>query len=394
MNTILENIFNFLDTGVGLAGSIVTIYDHFRNQDDTHIKETFTAIRNKSKEAYDFYCEYREHRKNDIGIPLENDILGYWELCLERDVLPSVGDMVSLNIASKEEAEIMLAYLLESWMEIPDFAEWLHDILTQNKLDELSRTLISLQKNLEIISGLENELKQQNIRSVATIISPNLIRNAKYSCTDLDVKRYYMVDNRFDTMLKVICAEKDIPSMEINQRVIESAENCHPVIIAGNGGLGKTSIMMRVAVHWASSGGVAVWLSLSNREIITAQEADAFFSNLTASIPVGQRALICIDNPYEGKVSFLNLQKKCPSSDKIQLIMAERANRLTLLADPDQDYLLYWFDDAKMVILQGLNQTKPTLDLKDYVSYPFPETQQRRKKYWRNVLIFLWRKEL
>lgn len=389
MGTVLEQILTGLNSWIGFAGSIITLYDHFKNQDDTHIKETFAAIRNKSKEAYDSYCEYRGYRKDKIGIPLEEDILGYWESCLNRDTIPSVTDMVSLNIASKAEAEIMLAYLLESWMENPDFVEWLHDILAQNKLDKLSETLISLQKNLEGVSCLANELKQQNISDVAFIISPKRIVDAKNSCTDSDVKRYYMVDNRFDAMFKVISAEHDIPHMEVIRKVGNLVEGCHPVIIAGNGGLGKTSLMMHAAVQWASYGGVTVWLSLSNRDVITEQKAAAFFHHLTALIPVGQRALLCIDNPYEGKASFSNLQKAWPDNKKIQLIMAERANRLTLLADPDQDFLLYWFDDAQMIILQGLGQSEPTLDLKDYISYPFPETQERRKKILEKCTLFL-----
>lgn len=110
---------------------------------------------------------------------MEEHILGYWETCLKRDTVPSVTDMVSLKIASKAEAEIMLAYLLEAWMEIPDFVEWLHDILTQNKLDKLSETLISMQKNLEGVSGLANQLKQQNISDIAFPISPKRIVDAK-----------------------------------------------------------------------------------------------------------------------------------------------------------------------------------------------------------------------
>lgn len=114
MDNILDQILNFFNTGIGFTGTAITLYDHFKNRNITHITETFTAIRNKSKEAFDSYCEYREHRKNDIGTPLKEDILGYWESCLERDILPSVTDMVSLRIATKEEAEIMLAYLLKS----------------------------------------------------------------------------------------------------------------------------------------------------------------------------------------------------------------------------------------------------------------------------------------
>lgn len=389
MSTCLEQIFNCLNTWAGAAGSIITIFDHFKNKDNTHIEELLTAIRNKSKEAYDLYCEYREYRNNDIGAPLEGDILGYWESCVKRDTLPSVDDMRSSNIASREEAEIMFAYLLEAWMEIPDFVAWLHDMLAQNKLDELSRSLADLQKNMEGISDLANELKQQNISNIAFLISPNRIVDAKYSCTDVDIKHYYMVDNSFRTMFKVISAEQDIPHEKADQKLKDLAEGCQPVIIAGNGGLGKTSMMMHAAVQWASRGRVAVWLSLSSEDVITEQKADTFFRHLSASIPAGQRGLLCIDNPYEGKASFSNLQKMWPDNGKIQLIMAERSNRLTLLSDPDQDNLLYWFDDAQMIILQGVEQKASVFGLKDYVSYHFAETQERRKKILEKCTLFL-----
>lgn len=128
MSTCLEQILNSINTLVGFTGSIITIFDHFKNKGVTYIEELNTAIRNKSKAAYDLYCE---HRNNDIGVPLEGDILGYWASCVKRDTLPSVEDMRSSNIASREEAEIMLVYLLEAWMEIPDFVAWLHDMSDQ-----------------------------------------------------------------------------------------------------------------------------------------------------------------------------------------------------------------------------------------------------------------------
>lgn len=380
MDTILGQILCDLNTAFGLAGSAITIYDHFKNHNKTHITETFAAIRRKSKEAYDSYCEYREYRKSEIGTPSEEKILGYWESCLKRNIPPSVTDMVSTDTASKEEAEIMLAYLLEAWMGVPDFAEWLNGILTQHQTKQLAQALLSLQQNLKGISDFTEESRQRDISSIASVISPDRIVDAKCSCTDLDIKHYYMVDNRFHTMFRVICAGRDVPHEEAYQKALESVETRHPLIIAGNGGLGKTSLMMRTAVQWASSGRLAVWLSLSSKNTITEQEADIFFHKLTASIPDGERALLCIDNPYEGKDSLCSLQSKCPNTDKIQLVMAERANHLSLLTELYQDALLFWFDDAQMLILQGLNQFAPTFKLKDYVSFQFPETQKRRQK--------------
>ena len=138
-------------------------------------------------------------------------------------------------------------------------------------------------------------------------------------------------------MLQVISADADVPHKEAAQAIEGLIQSGTPVIITGNGGQGKTSLMMRAAVRNASSGHLTVWLSLSNKETITEQMADQFFDCLINLTPVGQSVLLCIDNPFEGKESFSSLQARWPHNSKIHLLMAERENRLTLLADPDQD---------------------------------------------------------
>ena len=205
-------------------------------------------MREKSKKAYNLYCRDCDLLNRELGTPLEKSILGYWESCSQRKVFPSVEDMVTLNIASKEEAEVMFPYLFRSWMEVPDFVQYQHDILTNNKLDELAKKLNHLHEIVNAISELECKLEQQNFSDIATLLSSPYITNAKTSCADSFIKRYYMVDNRFVVMIRVISAGHDIPHIEANEKMTELIENGGPIIIAGNGGLGKTSLMMRASV--------------------------------------------------------------------------------------------------------------------------------------------------
>ncbi len=146
--------------------------------------------------------------------------------------------------------------------------------------------------------------------------------------------------------------------------------------------------MMRTAVQNASSGHLTVWLSLSNKETITEQMADQFFDCLIKLTPAGQSVLLCIDNPFEGRESFASLQARWPHNHKIHLLMAERENRLTLLADPDQDLLLHWFENAGLVVLQGINQTRE-YRLKDYTSHYFSESVERRKSILKKSTSYL-----
>ena len=380
---------NNLTSILGDLSIYIDIYNYFKNRNNTHVDEFFKAMREKSKKAYNLYCRDCDLLNRGLGTPLEKSILGYWESCSQRNVFPSVEDMVASNIAGKEEAEVMFPYLFRSWMEVPDFVQYQHDILTTNKLDELAKKLNHLHEIVNTISELECKLEQRNISDIATLLSSPYITNQKELCADSFIKRYYMVDNRFVVMIRVISAGHDIPHIEANEKMTELIENGGPIIIAGNGGLGKTSLMMRAAVQWVSRERIAVWLSLSNENVITEQKASAFFDCLISSIPDGQRVLLCIDNPYEGRVSLSNLQKVWPNDDKIQLVMAERANRLSLLAEPTEDFLLDWFDNAQMIILQGLEQSDSIFVLKDYVSYQFSETQKRRQKILEKGTSFL-----
>ncbi len=372
---VFKAIFLSLDKLMGLPGSLVTIYDHFKAPN--HIEETLKVMREKAGVAYAQYCEYRKYRENDLGIPLEKDILGYWESCLKRGVLPGAGDMEASNIASREEAEIMIFYLMEQWMTVPEFSLWLHGILNQNQMEELSDRLADLSQISEAINQMRAELEMGKISNIATLLSPGCIYDAKCSCNVEDIKNYYTVDNNFHTMLRVISAEEDVPNLKAEQAVMERIQNGTPVIITGIGGQGKTSLMMRAAIKWASSGHLTVLMTLSNSEIITPQKAEQFFDCLMKATPEGQRVLLCIDNPFEGKESFFNLQKGWQRNNKIQLLLVERENRLTRLADSNRDLLLYWFDNSEVIVLQGINQIRQYY-LKDYSSYAFPESQKRR----------------
>ena len=66
----------------------------------------------------------------------------------------------------------------------------------------------------------------------------------------------------------------------------------------------------------------------------------------------------------------------------------QRENRLTLLADSDQDLLLHWFENAELIVLQGINQTRE-YRLKDYTSHYFSESVERRKSILKKSTSYL-----
>ncbi len=387
------DVFGDINTGVEFAGLIVKMYKQWKKTGDTHSSEMKKEMRRQAGKAYRLYRDYRKYKQESLGEPEREDILGYWESCLKRDILPCVPDMVSEGIATQEEAEVMLPYLIKEWMEIPDYVEWMHSLLAESKQHELMNMVENIQRMTESISVLAEEMKKQGISGTAHILSSKSITDSQCDCRDLDVKYYYMVDNNFYTMLRVISADRDIPCADANEKVMELLRNNQPVIISGNGGLGKTSLMMRVAVQWVKDGNLAVWLSLSRENKMAEQDAENFLEALLLAAEK-QRILLCIDNPFEGRASLSMLQKVWQDKARVQIILAERTNRLAILTDSDKNYLYHWFDGAGVVYLRGVNQEKQKFHLNNYEEFFFEDSAERRKEILEKCTSYLVKEEI
>ena len=388
--SIIGGILSGLNTSVGFAGSIIGIYDYIKSKTTSNVQVFQDEIRQASKIAYQRYCEQVPYREADLGIPLERDVLGYLETCLRHGQLPSVTDIVEKRIASQEEAEVLFPYLMEQWMTVPEFSCWLHDFLTQNNQKKLSEQLQGITQMVQAIEKFESQADLRELREIVTLLSPAFINDEAHVCNMQEIKAYFRVNNNFHTMLRVISAGQDVPNQQALQKIKEllDADTQAPIIITGNGGQGKTSLMMHAAVQWASEGRMAVWLALSNKEVISEPKAHYLFDLLLQMIPAGQRMLLCIDNPYEGRDSFSSLAARWPRTSKIQLMLVERANRLSLLTDPDHDLLDGWFDDANVIILHS-GQPRKAYALKAYTVHNFFDSTERRKEILKKSTDYL-----
>ena len=240
-----------LNTQIGFVGSIVGLYDSIKGKITSSEQALQDAMRKTSKIAYEQYCKLADRSGGRLGIPLEKDVLGYLESCLRDNRLPSVEHMVGKGIASQEEAEVIFPYLMEQWMTIPEFSSWLHDFLTQNNQKALSEQLQKISQMVKTIEQFQSQADLQELRKMATVLSPTLVNAEEHACTDQDIKDYFLVNNNFHTMLRVISAGKDVPNQNPQAKIhaLLHADPSTPVIITGNGGQGKTSLMMRMAVQ-------------------------------------------------------------------------------------------------------------------------------------------------
>ena len=99
-------------------------------------------------------------------------------------------------------------------------------------------------------------------------------------------------------MLRVLSADKGIARESAEREIAELLQR-GPVLITGNGGMGKTALMLREAILWARSGGVAVWLKLDEMEqdILDSGKARACMDSLYQWAEEGERVLVCLEAP-------------------------------------------------------------------------------------------------
>ena len=216
-------------------------------------------------------------------------------------------------------------------------------------------------------------------RHAAEILDADAVARAESECAERDIQAYRAVSSEFGTMLRVLSANQDTPRPQAD-KTIAGLMNGRPVILRGNGGMGKTSMMLRQAIRWAREGGIAVWLRLD--EFDPAQAAPCV-GKLLQEAEAGQKILLCLEKPDEGQEALDSLRKAWSTggadSAHIQLLMAERTNRLEKLTAPNHDCLRDWFDGALVAELRA-PETPPARVLKDYASYSITEAPDLRTK--------------
>ena len=245
------------------------------------------------------------------------------------------------------------------------------DVQLSNTLDELKRKMDAL---IAASSNPDNHL--ENVTRISSLIDRASIAEAQEKFTRIDTEKFYLVDTNFQLMLRVVCSNGDIVHNSINARLAEILASGAPAILTGNSGCGKSTIMLRSAVDWVRKGNMALWVQFSENSPITDGDAKDFYASLLKIIPEGQKALLCLDNPSEHTDGLRALAKHWPDDSRIQLMLSERTNRLSRLADPNCDYLHHWFSDAAVVAM--VPDDKHAFKLNNYAIEYHPDTYQRK----------------
>lgn len=353
----LWDVFNKAKEG---GENIKDVIEYFQCKINGSNNAVIDAIHYRSKKAYQIYSI--SAKSKGLGIPLEKDILSYWESCLHRNMLPNIHDMMQHG-CDAQEAEYMLQCLIHEWMKVPEFIDWQLELSNNKILENQSCEIGMLREKLETqsyslhdsIAKLPKQFMQQQIMSdMVSPITRDSVENERKKFNPSLERAYYNVNGYFRQVLPVICTHNDIPhgdSLECCMKSVFS-DSVQPIIITGNGGQGKTSLMLKVAVTSAEAGIQVLYMDLSGGQTITPQAANQFFEMLMDDIPKEEKLLLCIDNPFDSLSAFGILSQTWPiGNNNIQLILAERINRMV-----DRQFITYlqnWYDNALLISLSN-----------------------------------------
>ena len=246
------------------------------------------------------------------------------------------------------------------------------------ELDRLEPILEYLNRELKLESAAL-EQPRDRVARVAHILDAAAVAAAGKSMTDGDVERFYMVDLNFQVMLKVISNDRDIPHRDMEEQLMTLCSAGAPVILTSHSGVGKSVILLRTAVNWVRRGGIAIWLEPKETRKMDTTEAKQFCRDILSMIPAGGRALLCLDAPALWSDAFVVLWETCTGESQIQILMAERFNRLSRMTDPNGDKLHHRVDGTTVVAMMSENKENP-LRIKDYPVIYIPEIYQRKRK--------------
>ncbi|MBR4545280.1 MAG: metallophosphoesterase [Oscillibacter sp.] len=245
-----------------------------------------------------------------------------------------------------------------------------------------------------VVETLRQQAERWGLDDAAEFLDAETVIDQGEKCRELDTSAFYRVNDSYGVMLRVLAAGKAIPRDKDVTNITELLEHS-PVLIAGNGGMGKTTLMLMTAIHWAQSGGVAVWLKLSQMEQkMDSGKARNFMETLSQWVESGQRVLLCLDSPAWGRDALQTLREawlhqplwaghKTTKGGYVQLLMAERSARLRTLTR--EGCLVNWFDGANIVELRRSGDTRVSFRLNNYQTAVITENEYFRKRLLLNT---------
>ena len=192
---------------------------------------------------------------------------------------------------------------------------------------------------------------------------------------------YYQINSNWDCMYTIVCNDKDIQDEALIELATDLLDNGQSLIITGNGGQGKTSLMMRLAVNFAlrTNEISIIWISM---DIISSEHIENFWSMLETE----KNYIICVDSPFYNEALLKKIKSTFPIQQKenVQIIFAERIQRIEELLEEDPIFT-GWIEPITAICCMGNTSEKHVFQVLE--NYYITTHYYILKKDWKHSVI-------
>jgi tetratricopeptide (TPR) repeat protein len=153
---------------------------------------------------------------------------------------------------------------------------------------------------------------------------------------------YYKINNNEEVLFRVICNHIDIPNVTILEKAKKQIDSLPPKAafwIVGDGGTGKSSLLIRLAVEYAQNEKKVFYLNFENPSFDSGMVSEllSYIQNKTKD----QKVFLFIDNPdnnHDALEELLHQAESLPCD--IAIILTERDIRLKLMQKENVQYCI------------------------------------------------------
>lgn len=265
-----------------------------------------------------------------------------------------------VEVYSYINSRVMYPQLLRSKLEAADCS---FDISSADTNLLFWLTMCQFKKILglpySVIPVDSNTMRPVHINSV-------FIKEAQANDNEISEARrlFYKVTSNFKHISKIVCNDEDVvdeTAVEVAMAQINSIET-KTLFIIGEGGIGKTTLMFRLARESAEgiSPKSVFWVDLkdlsSSNDDTPAQSVVRYMKTITGGFQ--NETILFIESPSESKDFLLEIQEYQEKNPLFKVVLAERNHLIKGFLHGEKENFEFWIDSSRFLCLSPDGNTK------------------------------------
>ena len=210
------------------------------------------------------------------------------------------------------------------------------------------------------------------------VVNEKCVADHIVSAADVAIKTYFRETSDIDVILKAVCSSETVRIEDLLVLVLQQIEKNDLVFVLGDGGIGKTTLLVELAVELSNDKTLLPVLQL--KSATKESEIDDYFRYISyIQERTRKQVILLVDNPNDenADITFQLLEQY--KKYGIKLVFTERVNRMATLSVGSDLLPDITFFGAHAIVLRSnpaLRLKIKWLDMKNITNYCVAETDK------------------